>query len=150
MTATRLARAPRPARGACRTRVRTVGVGLAILAAAVLPGCGASKPAYCSDRANLESSVKGLTSLNVSSGLTGLQTQLTKIQTDATALVNSAKGDFPNETSAIKSSLAALTSTVKGLSANPSASQIPTVAKQASDFVNSVQSFTNATSSKCG
>ena len=37
---------------------------------------GHGEPAYCSDRSNLESSIKGLTSLNASSGISGLKTQL--------------------------------------------------------------------------
>ena len=128
-------------------------LGLAVVAMTclALTGCGgASKPAYCSDRADLENSIKGLTSLNASSGLSGLEAQLEKIQTAATSLTNSAKSDFSAETSAIKSSLSALTTTVKGLPANPSASQVGTIAKQTSAFISSVQSFTNSTSSKCG
>jgi len=138
------------ATGTQRT-IRRSMLGFAIVAMACLAitGCGSSKPAYCSDRTNLENSIKGLTSLTASSGLSGLEAQLQKIQTSATSLVSSAKSDFPNETTAIKSSLDSLTSTVKGLSTSPSASQIATVAKQASDFVTSVQTFTNATSSKC-
>ena len=38
-------------------------------------GCGSSKPAYCSSRNDLENAVKGLTSLNVSSGVSGLEAQ---------------------------------------------------------------------------
>ena len=125
-------------------------VGLLATVGAMLAGCGSSKPAYCSDRANLESSIKGLTELNVSSGLSGLEAQLGKIQTATTSLVGSAKSDFPNETTAIQSTLTALTSSVKGLASNPSASQVATIARQASDFVSSVQTFTNSTSSKCG
>ena len=139
------------ASGAHRTIRRSLlGLALAAVACLALTACGSSKPAYCSDRTNLENSIKGLTSLNASSGLSGLEAQLKKIQTAATSLVSSAKSDFPNETSAITSSLDALTSSVKGLSTSPSASQIATVAKQASDFVSSVQTFTNSTSSKCG
>ncbi len=121
-----------------------VAVGLIALA-----GCGSSKPAYCSALTNLENSVKGLTSLNASSGISGLQSQLKKIQSDATALVNSAKSDFPNQTSAIKSSVDALASAVKALPSNPSAGQIATVTGQATSVVNSVKSFSDASSSKC-
>jgi len=138
------------ASGAHHTMRRSLlALALAAVACLALTACGSSKPAYCSDRTNLENSVKGLTSLNASSGLSGLEAQLKKIQTAATSLVSSAKSDFPNETSAIKSSLDALTSTVKGLSGSPSASQIATVATQASNFASSVQTFTSATSSKC-
>jgi hypothetical protein len=130
-------------------RTRLAPAALAILAAITLAACGSSKPAYCTARSNLENSIKGLTSLNVSSGVSGLEAQLTKIKTDATTLVDKAKGDFPNETSAISSSLGKLESAVTGLSSSPSAGQIASVASAASGFVSSVTSFTNATRSKC-
>ena len=114
-----------------------------------LTGCGSSKPGYCSNRANLESSVKGLTSLNISSGINGVKAQLNKIQSDATALANSAKADFPSQTSAITSSVDALSRAVTALPSNPSAGQIATVASQAASVVSSVKGFTDATSSKC-
>ena len=128
-----------------RTRIGA----LAVVGLVALAGCGSSKPGYCTNRSNLENSIKGLTSLNISSGLTGLQSQLKKIETDASSLVNSAKNDFPSETSAIKSSVAALESAVKALPSSPSAGQIATVASAASSVVSSVKSFTDATSSKC-
>lgn len=128
-------------------------VAAACLAAAGLvglAGCGgSSKPAYCSDRSNLESSVKGLTSLNASSGISGLKTQLTTIQSDATKLVSSAKSDFPSQTNAIKSSVAALQSAVKALPPQPSATQLGAVATAAAGVVSSVKSFMDATSSNC-
>jgi hypothetical protein len=125
-------------------------VCLAAVGLVAITGCGSGKPAYCTDRSNLENSVKGLTNFNPSSGVSGLQSQVKKIQSDATALVNSAKGDFPSETSAITTSVSSLESAVKGLSSSPSAGQIATVTSAASGVVSSVQSFTNATSSKCG
>jgi hypothetical protein len=124
---------------------------LAAAALVGLAGCGgSSKPAYCSDRSNLQSSVKGLTSLNPSSGVSGLKTQLQTIQTDATKLVSSAKSDFPSQTSAIKSSVAALESAVKALPSHPSATELGPVATAAASVVSSVKSFTDATSSNCG
>lgn len=121
-----------------------------VLGLAAATGCGSSsKPAYCTSRSNLENSVKGLTDLNVSSGLSGLQAQLTKIQSDANAVVSSAKGDFPNETSAIKSSVNALANTIKAFPSSPSAGDIATLARQAAAAVTAVQNFINSTSSKC-
>lgn len=115
----------------------------------VVAGCGSSKPGYCSDRTNLDNSIKGLTSLSVSSGISGLKSQLKKIESNATAVVNSAKSDFPSQTSAIKSSVDALKTSVQGLSSSPSAAAIATVAGDASKVVSSVKSFSDATSSKC-
>lgn len=98
----------------------------------------------------MESSVKGLTDLTASSGVSGLEAQLNKIKTSSTALVKSAQSDFPNETASIKSSFHTLSKTVKGLSSSPSAGDIATVAVQTSAFVTSVKTFMDSTSSKCG
>jgi hypothetical protein len=114
-----------------------------------LAGCSSSKPAYCADRTSLETSIKGLTSLNVSSGVSGLKSQVAVIQSDATALVGSAKSDFPSQTSAITSSVDAPKNSVAGLSSSPSAAQIATVTKDAASVVSSVKNFTDATSSQC-
>jgi len=121
----------------------------AVLGLVALAGCGSSKPAYCSARSNLENSVQAATSLSPTSGIGALQAQFDKVRTDANQVVTQAKGDFPTQTSAIKSSVAALTSAVNALTANPSASQIATVTSAASSVVSSVQSFTDASRSKC-
>ncbi len=126
------------------------------LTAGALAGCTSAstsstggKPGYCADRATLQNAIKGLTSLTDSSGVGGLQSQVNAIQNAATALVDSAKSDFPNETSAIKSSVDTLKSSVAGLPANPSAGQIATVTKDAASVVSSVTSFMVATSTNC-
>jgi hypothetical protein len=138
-----------------RSRIRQGGTWARVLLALVvaagvvaLAGCS-SKPGYCGDRTNLENSVKGLTSLNVSSGVSGLKSQIATIQSDANALVSSAKSDFPSQTSAITSSVDALKSSISGLSSSPSAAQIATVTKDAASVVSSVKTFTDATSSQC-
>jgi hypothetical protein len=144
-----------PKRSRPRRRAASSPALLVVAAAAVLAplaGCssGSSTPAYCADRSSLQNSVKGLTSLNASSGLSGLNSQIDKIQSDATTVVNSAKSDFPSETSAITSSIDALKSSVKGLSSSPSAAQIATITKDAGNVVSSVKNFTDASNSKCG
>jgi hypothetical protein len=128
-------------------------VALTLLAAlALLTGCGGSdKPKYCSDRSNLEQSVKDLGNVQVtqSGGLQQLQTQLKKVETDATALASSAKSDFPSQSSAVQSSVSALKSAVAGLSASPTAQQLAPVGLDVKNVVTATQDFTNATSSKC-
>jgi hypothetical protein len=114
-----------------------------------LAGCSSGPPAYCTNRTNLQDSVKGLTSLNASSGVSGLKSQVEKIQSDASAVVSSAKSDFPSETSAITTSVDALKSSVAGLTSSPSAAQIATVTKDAANVVSSVKSFMDASNSKC-
>ena len=133
-------------RAAIRTAVATVAVGTLI----ALAGCGSSsKPAYCTDRTNLENSIKGLTSVTASSGVSGLKSQLTTIASDATSVVNSAKSDFPSQTSAVKTSVDALQSAVKALPSSPSATQVAGIATDAASVVSSVKSFTDASKSKC-
>ncbi|HUO75088.1 MAG TPA: hypothetical protein VMU39_30285 [Solirubrobacteraceae bacterium] len=122
---------------------------LAAVALIALAGCGSSKPAYCSDRTNLENSVKNLPSSVSSSGIIGLASQLTTIKSDATKLVSSAKSDFPTQTSAVKSSVDTLVSAVKGLPSSPSATQIAAIGIDASNVVSSVKSFTDNSKSKC-
>jgi hypothetical protein len=132
-----------------RARVLLAGAAaIAMVVLVALSGCSSSKPAYCTDRANLENSIKSLTDL--SGGISGVKSHLSQIQSDATALVNSAKSDFPSETSAISSSVDALKNSVTGLPSNPSAAQIATVTKDAANVVSSVKNFTDATSSQCG
>jgi hypothetical protein len=121
-----------------------------VLGLLALAGCGSSsKPAYCSARASLESSIKEVTSLSPTSGIGALQTAYTKIKADATTVVSQAKNDFPSETSAITSSVDSLTSAVNALKANPSAGNIATVASAATTVVSSFQSFVDASKSKC-
>ncbi len=121
-----------------------------VIAGVTVAGCGSSKPAYCSDRSNLENSIKGLPSAATSSGLTGLASQVSTIQSDAAALVSSAKSDFPSQTSAIKSSVDTLSSAVKALPSSPSTTQLVTIAADAASVVSAVNGFTSATSSNCG
>ncbi len=134
---------------AWRGVARVGGAMVVAVAMVALAGCGGSKPAYCSARTSLENSVKGLTSLSASSGVSALESQLKTIESDAKSVVNSAKSDFPSETSAVKSSVDTLSSAVKALPSSPSVSQIAAVAVDASGVVTAVKSFTSATSSKC-
>ena len=140
-----------------RSRARQGGAWIQVLLACAvaigivaLAGCSSSKPAYCTDRSNLENAVNGLKSLNASSGVSAWKSQVQMVQSAATTLVDSAKSDFPSQTSAITSSVDALKNSVGALSSSPSAAATATVAKDASNVESSVSSFTNATSSQCG
>jgi hypothetical protein len=128
-----------------------MAVALVAMAGAVaMAGCSSGPPAYCSDRTTLENSVKGLSHLDLSNGVSSLKAQLQKVQSDASTLVSSAKSDFPNETSAIESSVGSLKSAVTQLSADRSAANLAAVATDASSVVSSVKKFIDASNSKCG
>jgi hypothetical protein len=146
---------PRPASGIVADMGRAIiGVLAAVLCAgALVSGCGGSSsstPSYCKDRSNLESSVKGLTSVDLKSGGTSaLKAQLEKVQSDAKALVSSAKSDFPSQTDAISASVTSLETSAKQLPSSPSVGQVAAVAAGASSVATALKGFTDATSSKC-
>lgn len=140
-----------------RSRARQRGAWIRVLLACAiaigivaLAGCSSSKPAYCTDRTNLQNAVNGLKSLNASSGADAWKSQVQTVQTAATATVSSAKSDFPSQTSAITSSVNALKSSVAALKSNPSRAAMATVIQDRSNVESSVNSFTSATSSQCG
>jgi hypothetical protein len=121
-----------------------------VLGLVALAGCGgSSKPAYCSARTDLQNSIREVTSLSPSSGIGALEAAFTKVKADANTVVSEAKGDFPSETSAIKSSVDALTSAVNALKANQSAGNIAAVVGAAGNVVSSFRSFVDASKSKC-
>ena len=141
--ASRNRRSPGPVH-VCVLIALSIGVG-------ILAGCGGSgKPAYCSSVSDLKSSVKELPNTNVvQNGVSALEAAVTKVRTNATAAANDAKGDFPSETGAMKTSVNELSTTVKQVVSSPTPETLARVPGEVSAVVNSVNSFTSATSSKC-
>ncbi len=125
---------------------RLILCGLLIGVAALIAGCGSSKPAYCKDRSALQESVS---SVSVSGGASALKTQLQTIESQAKSLVSSAKSDFPNETTAIDGAVSSLQKSVQALSSSPTPAQLAAVALDVKNTVTSVSAFTSATKSKC-
>jgi len=134
-----------------RRREAATTVAAVVLCAGALAACGgSSKPSYCSAVSNLESSIKAIPSTNiVQTGLSGLESALTKVQSDAQTAINAAKSDFPNETSALKTSIDTLTTTVKQATSSPSASTIAQIPGQVSAVVTAANNFQSTTKSKC-
>jgi hypothetical protein len=120
--------------------------------ASLLAGCGgSSKPSYCAKTADLKKSVQDLGSVNVVQGGTNaLTSALSSVESNATAVVNSAKSDFPDQTTAITSSIDALKKSVQSLASSPAQpAVIAQLPGQVSAVVKSIQDFSSATSSKC-
>jgi hypothetical protein len=136
--------------GSTRRTISTLLPALAV--AAAFSGCGgSSKPSFCSKSADLKKSVQDLGSVNALAGGTSAFTSaLRKVETDAKALVSSAKKDFPTQVDAINTSIDAIKSTAQQLSASPAQpALIAKIPGQVSAVATSIQAFTNATSSKC-
>ena len=130
----------------------TLIVSVALAAAASLAvGCGSDdKPDYCSDVSDLQQSVEDLKNVQLESGvLSTLQTDLQKIQTNADAVVSSAKQDFPNETSAVKSSVSTLSNAIEQLPSSPTAQQLAALVPDIDSTVTAAQNLSSATKSAC-
>jgi hypothetical protein len=127
-----------------------LAVALAATALFVV-GCGSSsKPAYCSNVSNLQTSVDALKNVQLGSNtISTLQTDLQKVQTNANAVVSSAKQDFPTQTSALESSVTTLSNSIKALPPAPTAEQLVPIAPQIASAVTAVQNLKSATSSAC-
>ena len=136
------------------TRRTTVAAALSVCAAAVaLPACGSSgssKPDYCGKRDALTSDIQSLKDINLGAGaVQELKSKLQKIQSDASALASSAKDSFPNESSAVSTSIDNLTTSLDNVSSSPSATDLAAVGSSASQVVTSVSAFANATKDNC-
>lgn len=136
-----------------RSSLRRMGsLTVAATVAASLAACGSSsssdKPAYCSDLSDLQQSVSDLKGVDVTSS-GAVQAQLSKVKDSARALVASAKADFPQQTSAISSSVSALDASAKSLAAAPSAKGAVTVGQDVGSVVTAAQAFADATTDKC-
>ena len=133
------------------SRVFSIMVVLAA-AALVAAGCGGDdKPAYCSNVSDLQQSVDDLKNVQLkeSGSLSTLQTDVQKVQSDADAVVSSAKEDFPNETSALKSSVSSLSTTINELPSSPTAQQLAALAPEINSVVTAAKDVDSATSSAC-
>ncbi len=132
-------------------RTRSGLVALALTAA--VTGCGsttASKPAYCTNVANLKASIKALPNTNVvQNGVSALEASVNKVKTDAEAVVSSAKSEFSGETTALKTAVDTLSTTVKQATASPSVSTLALIPAQASAVVTAAKNLESAVSSKC-
>ncbi len=132
----------------------TLIVAAALVAALVAAGCGgSSKPDYCSNVSDLRQSVDDLKSVNLEfADLSTLQADVQKVLSNAAAVVSSAKQDFPNETSALESSVSRLSTDIKGLpSHRPAGSSLasPELAREITTAVAAAEDLSTAISSAC-
>ena len=123
-----------------------------VIAALVGAGCGGDdKPGYCENVADLQVSVDDVKNvqLSESGALSTLQSELPQVRSDANAVVSSAKEDFPSQTSALKSSVSKLSTTIEQLPASPTVQQLAPLAQEVSSVVTAAQDLESATSSAC-
>ena len=123
-----------------------------LVAGASLAGCGgSSKPAYCDPVAKTEKAVKSLPSVQEvkQNGVGTLTSAVSTLKQKATTAADQAKSDFSTQTTALKTSVDALSSTAKQLAASPSAQTIAALAAQLSAVGTAAKNLESAVSSKC-
>lgn len=142
----------KPTHSANRSHRGVVIAALALIAMALLvTACGgSSKPEYCSDVSSLEGSVEELKGVELQSGaLATVEADLKNVQADADAVVSSAKQDFPNETSAVKTSVASLSTATQGLPATPTPQELAVLAASVKSVATAAEELTSASRSAC-
>jgi hypothetical protein len=130
--------------------VLTLAVALPA-ASLVAAGCGGDdKPEYCSNVSDLQQSVDDLKSVQPDSAVVStLQTDLQKVQSNANAVVSSAKQDFPTETTALESSVSILATAINKLPPSPTPQQLVALVPQIRSVGTAAQGLSGATRSAC-
>ena len=128
-----------------------LGALVVVAAFAATPGCGGEdEPGHCSEVTELEQSVSDLGDVDVvNGGLDAVREALGRVDENARSVVDSAKGDFPDETDAISQATADLKATAGQLADSPSAQEGARLVGDVEAVVSSVEAFVGATRSEC-
>jgi predicted trehalose synthase len=113
-------------------------------------GCSSSKPAYCTDAANLKTSVSNLGNVDVAkNGLSSLQTALNSVQSNAKSFATNAKSAFPSQTAALNTALSSLQTAITSAKGQPPLTTATAVASSVSQVKNSASTLQSAISGNC-
>ena len=113
-------------------------------------GCSSSKPAYCTDAANLKTSVSNLGNVNVAAnGLGSLQTALDSVQTNASAFASDAKSAFPSQTTALQNSVSSLGTAITSAKGQTPLTAAAAVAPAVAQVKTSASALQSAVSGTC-
>jgi altronate dehydratase len=123
----------------------------ALASAALVAGCGGdSQPDYCDRVDDLQSSVSALTDISINGDtLNTVESDLETVKSNAEAVVESAKDDFPQESDALENAVNNASDSVQNLPASPSAGQIAALAVNVADVGKAASDLLNSTSSAC-
>lgn len=127
---------------------------IALTTAALLPGCGSSKPAYCTQVTNFESSINALKQVEVSpSSLSAIATDVQKVGTRSKELVAAVRTEFAPQINSMKGSVAAIEATLKELTSAPGSSTlthaVTAIPSQIEALKRSADEIQEVTKSKC-
>ena len=132
-----------------RPGTRTGLVAAVVLALVVsgLAACSSSAPAYCTDAANLKTSVSDLGNVDVAkNGLSSLQTALTTVTSNAKMFAADAGSAFAPQTTALQNSLSGLQSAINSAKSQPSVTAASAVASSVTQVKSSASALQSAVS----
>ena len=113
-------------------------------------GCSSSKPAYCTDAANLKTSVSNLGNADVAkNGLGSLQSALSSVQTNANRFASDAKSAFPSQTMALQKSVSSLGAAITSAKGQPPLTAAAAVASSVAQVKTSASALQSAVSGNC-
>lgn len=125
-------------------------IAAAVATAIGVAGCGGSDPEYCTDRSALRESLSDLRDVDVrADGVGALETQLRQIQSDANALVASAREEFEPEASALRVALTRVEAAGRTAVADPSTQTLPALAAEVAGMVSAFDQLSDAVRSRC-
>ena len=140
----------RPADRAGPRRWVLLPVGVLVLSGLMAAGCSSSKPAYCTDAANLKTSVSNLGNVDVATnGLSSLQTALSSVQTSASTLTTDAKSAFPSQTAALNTAVSGLATAITSAKGQSPATAATTIVPAVAQVKNSASTLQGAVSGNC-
>jgi len=123
---------------------------LVLVLSGLAAGCSSSKPAYCTDAANLKTSVSNLGNVDVAkNGLSSLQTALSGVQTNANTFASDAKSAFPSQTTALQNSVSSLGTAITSAKGQPPLTAAAAVAPAVAQVKTSATALQSAVSGTC-
>jgi hypothetical protein len=127
-------------------------VAACVMAAALLTACSSSssKPAVCTDVANLKTSVQDLKNVNVrENGVSAVSDQLSKIEQQFNTLKTDAKGQYSTQIDDMSKALSGLSSSVNAAKGNVNGTTLSAVASAAGSVVTAGNNLVTAVSNTC-
>ena len=134
-----------------RTGLLLAAAVLAPVLSGLAAGCS-SAPAYCTDAADLKTSVSDLGNVDVAkNGLSSLQTALTTVTSDAKMFAADAGSAFAPQTTALQNSLSRLGTAITSAKSQPSVTAASAVASSVTQVKSSASALQSAVSAsgKC-
>jgi len=130
-----------------RTGLLLAAAVLALVLSGLAAGCSSSTPAYCTDAANLKTSVSNLGNVDVAkNGLSSLQTALNSVTSNAKMFAADAGSAFAPQTTALQNSLSGLESAIKSAKSQPSLTAASAVASSVTQVKSSASALQSAIS----